>query len=421
MVGTAAQRRIAVAFLDQFVSSVSNFATGVVVARLAGAAEFGQYMLVMMIWLMVMGVHRALVTEPVIITSPDAADRRALLAQGVGAELLLGLSVSVMVAAAGMVLAATGARVGMLMLALAPWFASLLVQDFWRAMAFQQRRPGRALTNDLIFTAVQFAAIGLFFVAGRRTPEYMITAWGLGATAGALFGFGRSFAIAGYHQSRQLIGRLWPLSRWMLADFVTAFSSHHAYLALVALLLSPVDYGGLRAAFTLMGPTIVIIHAGASIGLPEASRLTHPDDATGLERFTRHLTAGTAFCIGIYAVAVIIFEKQLLGLLYGSEFVRFAPLVTLAAIQQTVAAFVFGQGIALKAAGRMRRLCSARVLAAAASLLSMVALVRWLGTIGAGWAGVATAVYYVAAVYGVYSKELKRRASSEPSEPVPSS
>jgi O-antigen/teichoic acid export membrane protein len=408
MIGTAAQRRMALAFLDQFVSSVSNFATGVVVARFAGAAEFGEYMLVMMIWLLVLGVHRALVTEPVIISSPAADDRRALLAQGVGAELILGLSVSGVVAAAGLTVIATGARVGMLMLALSPWFASLLIQDYWRAMAFQQRRPGMALANDLIFTAVQFTTIAVFFLVGWRTPEFMITAWGLGATAGALVGLRRSPAIAGYMESRQLMGRLWRLSRWMLTDFLTAFASHHAYLALVALLLSAVDYGGLRAAFTLMGPTIVILHAGASIGLPEASRLTHPADASALRRFARHLTLGTATCIAVYAAAVILAEKQLLGILYGSEFVRFAPLVTLAAIQQTVAAFVFGQGIALKAAGRMRRLCWTRLLAAAASLLSMVALVRWLGTIGAGWAGVATAVYYVAAVYSVYKVELKQ-------------
>lgn len=418
MIGTAAQRRVALSFLDQLVSSVSNFATGVVVARLSGAAEFGQYMLVLMIWLVVVGLHRALVTEPVILTTHETGDRKSVLAHGVGAELLLGLVVSAVVAAGGVTVAATGAGVGTLMLALSPWLISLLIQDYWRAMAFQQRRPGVALGNDLLFVAVQFSTIAVFLLVGWRTAEYMITAWGIGATAGALLGFWRSPGIARFRASWQLIGRLWPLSRWMMTDFLTAFASHQAYLALVALLLSPVDYGGLRAAFALMGPTVVIISAGANVGLPEASRLVHIDDAALLRRFARHLTAGTSICIAAYAVAVAVAGQRLLDAVYGPEFIRFTPLVTLAAVQQTVAAVVFGQAIALKAAGRMRRLSSARVLAAGASLISMVVLVRGLGTIGAGWAGVATAFYYVAAVYGVYSIELRRTTAGTAPEPA---
>ena len=55
----AGRRRILLTFSDQAVSSASNFVTGVAVARLAGVARFGDYMLTIMVWLIVVGVHRA--------------------------------------------------------------------------------------------------------------------------------------------------------------------------------------------------------------------------------------------------------------------------------------------------------------------------------------------------------------------------
>jgi len=52
----AGRRRILLTFSDQAVSSASNFVTGVAVARLAGVARFGDYMLTIMVWLIVVGV-----------------------------------------------------------------------------------------------------------------------------------------------------------------------------------------------------------------------------------------------------------------------------------------------------------------------------------------------------------------------------
>ena len=409
---TSVRRRVAVTFLDQFVSSMSNFATGLAVARLSGPAQFGRYMLVVTIWFVVVGVHRALVTDPVIVISGDTDARRALLAQGVSAELLLGAIVSAGVGGAGLAIVVMGFDIGELMLALSPWFVSLLVQDYWRAMAFQQRRPGVALINDSVFAAVQLLAIGLCWIAGWHSPSFMFAAWGIGATAGALLGF-RSFrGITRPRAGLSLVGRLWPVSRWMLADFVTGFASQQAYLAFLALFLSHVDYGGFRAAFNLMGPSVVIVHAGANIGLPEASRRA-AESSVALQGFARRMTAATTLCIAGYGVAVAICGELLLNALYGAEYTRFAPLATLAALQYVFMVSVFGQATAMKAAGQVRPLWRARVLVAVASLTCTVFLVGWLGTPGAAWAGVLTGLFYAGAVYTVYRTAMKRPTARE--------
>lgn len=413
---TETQRRVGLTFLDQAVSSASNFSLGVVIARVAGAEEFGDYVLTVMIWLVVVGVHRALVTEPVIVVSQEVDDQGALVRQGVSGELVVGTLVSVLVAAAGALTLAAGADIGALMLSLSPWFVPLLLQDYWRAMAFQRRRPALALVNDLVFTGVQSGAIVVFLALGWRSAGYVITAWGVGATAGALLGFCWFRGKARLTQGWNVLARLWPLSRWMVADFLAGFASYYAYLALVALLITRADYGGFRAALNLMGPVYVMVLAGGNLCLPEASRRRDRNDPEALWSFARRLSVGMSACVATYGILLAVTASWLLTKIYGAEFARFAPLAALAALQEVIFVSAFGQGIVLKAAGRVRRLWLLQVVVAVASVASMGGLVTWFGTVGAGWAGVATATYYSVGVYAVYRLERRLPLATEDSE-----
>ncbi len=413
VIGSSSQRRIVVTFLDQLVWSTTNFVTGLAVARLSGAAEFGKYMITLMIWFVVVGLHRSLISDPVIISSREAEDQTSLLREGVAAEILLGIVVTIVVAVLGAGVLPWSAHIAMTIFALCPWFVALLVQDYWRAMAFQQRRPGLALGNDLAFAVVQFVAVACFAMLGWRSAGHMISAWGLGAVTGALIGF-RSFpGSARLSDGWALMRRLWSQSRWLLADFLTSFGANQAYLTVAALLISEADYGGLRAAINLMGPVVVIVHAGGNIGLPEASRRVDPKAPEVLRRFARSLSAWTTFCVSLYAILVAVGGRRLLILVYGAGFGRFAPLATLGAIEWVLAVTWFGQVIALKATGRMRRLWRARLLVTVASLVYLFALVRYFGTIGAAWAGVATTATYAVAVYTISYSEARRAVADD--------
>jgi O-antigen/teichoic acid export membrane protein len=208
----------------------------------------------------------------------------------------------------------------------------------------------------------------------------------------------------------------------MLAEFLTGFTSDQAYLVLVAGLLSGVAYGGFRAAFNLMGPVLVILLAGGNIGLPEAARRTNADDPKELARFARRLSLMATSGIAAIGVVVAVAGSRLLRLLYGPQFGRFGLLATLAAVQYVMYALSFGQGIALKAAGRLRRLWRVRAVVALASLSSVFVLVRWLGTDGAGWGGAATGVYYSAGVWWLYHREITHgHAVVRRSDTVPTS
>lgn len=392
------------------------------IARLSGAVEFGHYALTFTLWLIIVGVHRALITEPVIVSSGALGDRdgrRNVMADGIGAELILGGAISAFAAIAGGMMLAIGYGVGALVLALSPWLTGLLIQDYWRAMSFRERRPERALANDLLFATVQAASIGVFVFLGLRTAPWIVTAWGIGGLAGALAGLFWHPGVGRPAEGWRLLHGFWDKSRWFLADFGTSFASDQSYVALTAVLLSQADYGGFRAAYSLLGPSIVIAVAAGNIGLPEASRRADAHDQGPLHHFARRLNVATFAALAAYGLFVAVAGRHLLTLVYGGEFARFAPIASLVAGGYALLGAVFGFGIALKVAGKMRRLWRARVVVAALSLTSMVVLVRALGATGAGWAGVATSIFFVAAVWFVYRYELDRPSvAGDPGQPA---
>src|SRR6476469_5533852 len=121
---------------DQFVSSASNFALGVVIARVGGANALGAFGVAFVVWLAVLGINRAVVTEPMTVrgTPPGKGD----LVEGCAASLLLGVVAGVALAVVGGGLVLVGAQTGAFALfALAPWLPTLLAQDYCRSMAFR--------------------------------------------------------------------------------------------------------------------------------------------------------------------------------------------------------------------------------------------------------------------------------------------
>ena len=141
---------------DQVLSSASNFVIGVLVGRLAGPGPYGAYIFAFTVWLVVLGIHRALVTEPMVISSALDGDRSSVLRRGLEADVLLAGAMGLLVAAVGGVFVLAGSQdVGLALVVIGVLLPALLAQDYWRAMAFALHKPGFALANDAVFVGAQ--------------------------------------------------------------------------------------------------------------------------------------------------------------------------------------------------------------------------------------------------------------------------
>ncbi len=387
---------------DQLVSSASNFIVGVLIARAGGADALGAFGIAFLIWLVVVGTNRALVTEPMTVGG-SLDSENAELREGLLASLTLGVGGAGLVAVAGSVMGLAGLN-PVSTLALAPWIPSLLVQDYCRLMAFRLRRPDRALISDVVFAVVQgTATLGLFVLHVGSVSAFLAT-WGIGATAGALVGLGQVHVRVTGRGGIAHLRALWPRSRWFLAEFGTAFLSNQGYLFLLPVLLGTAGFGVYRAGASFIGPVIVIFLVGGNVGLPECVRRLRQHGMPGLAAYTLRLTAAVVALTALYCGIAAILAVPMLRLTYGEKFTGAAVITQLVAVDYIISAVGFGFGVALKAAGQMRQLWALRAASAIVSLTGIIVLTNSFGLTGAGLAAVVAGAAYTVGVAVAYRR-----------------
>lgn len=401
--------RAGLTLADQAFSSASNFLVGLFVARLAGPRQFGAFALAFAVWLAIAGLHRGLISDPLLISGPDQGGEKSMLSGGLAAELLLGVSAGALVALIGVLLIASGAStLGVGLVSLAPWLPVLLAQDYWRWVAFKRGQPAKALANDVVYTVIQVAVLLTAAWAGHRSASIALGAWGVGAACGAALGV-QQFRVrlaltGGWNYLRQS----WPMGRWLAADFATAYGANQAYQFAVAAILGPVGIGALRAALNLMGPTHVLLYASGSLGLPESVKELQRSGPRGLDRVVRLVSIAAAAGVGAYALAVGILGGRLMAWVYGPAFAPFGALVALAALQHVIAATAWGPNLGLKAARQTRSLFAVRVVTSCVSISSVVVLANSFGIVGAAWGAVVTVAANVSAAWFTYLRWRRR-------------
>jgi O-antigen/teichoic acid export membrane protein len=301
----------------------------------------------------------------------------------------LGAIVGVVTALASVLLIATsGLRaVGIALLTLAPFMPFLLVQDFWRWAGFMHKRPGRALANDAVFNTVQLAALAAFILAGRRNASVAIVAWGLGAAAGSWFGLRQFHVRPQVHGARAMVASRWHQSRWLFATGVSGWAGTQGYPFIAGPIVGSTGLGGLKAAQSLVtGPSVVLLQAGGSVGLPEAAHGLEQQGPARLVRVARRVTLATSLSVGLVAAVILVAAPQLLGWVYGHAFVHYATSARILAVAWLITAFTMGPVIILKVTKNARALFNISVTNTILLIVSIVTLSVPFGVDGTAWA-----------------------------------
>lgn len=381
--------RVVLTATDQGVASLSNFAVGIAIARIAGIAALGAYSLAYVVWLAGADFHRSLVVEPMAIEN-DAWDQDAneRITTGLASELVLGVVIGCAIAAAGAAFLVAGQRdYGVAFLAVAPWIPCLLVQDYWRWVAFMKAAPGRALANDAVFDVFEGVGFALLLLGGVHSSVLAIDAWGVGALAGAVLGLRQHSVVPTFRDGLAGVRRRWRMSKWLFGASIAHWCSSQAYLLFTGLLLGPVAIGGLKAAQGIVnGPSLVLFQLGGNIGLPEASRALHARGWTGLRRVERTLTMAAVLCVAVVVVVVFLFGRELLVDVYGPQFGRFASTADVLSVSVLLSAVQFGAVLSLKATKLTGTIFKNSALMLVVSVVAAGVLVPLFGVLGAACA-----------------------------------
>jgi O-antigen/teichoic acid export membrane protein len=263
--------RISWTILDQALSSVTNAALSFSVARSVSQRQFGAFAVAFTIYTVVIGISRALVSQPLTLKFAGAlpGQFRAAAHQVTAAAALMGIMTAACTAVIGLLIAG---QVGIAILALAITLPGLLVQDAWRLIFFAQGRPSLAALNDLVWTGVQVVTVGALLVFGWRDPAAFILAWGAAAALAGVFGmwqFRAWLSMAGswawFRTHRHMTG-------YLVAEFVGVTGAYQGALLLLGAVGGVSAVASLRAAQVLLGPLNILVAGVFAAVLPEIIR-----------------------------------------------------------------------------------------------------------------------------------------------------
>jgi O-antigen/teichoic acid export membrane protein len=298
-------RRLHWGFADQVLSSATNFALSVAVARQVDPRAFGAFGLAMTAYILATGLSRAVVSEPLLVGFSAAADgeRRRGFAAASGTALALGAAGGAVCVAAAWV---AGGEVTAPLAVLGVMLPLLLLQDAWRYAFLAAGRPRAAAANDGVWAVAQVVTIGACVAAGADSAAPYVLAWAAAAAVAAAWGIRQSGVAPRIDRTTAWLRAQRELAPRYSAEFVARAGAQQAATVAVGAVAGLAALGGIKAAQALLGPLRVFLLAAPLIFIPEAVRLREedPDKILGLVRWVSWGLAGLALVAGVAALAI---------------------------------------------------------------------------------------------------------------------
>jgi O-antigen/teichoic acid export membrane protein len=257
---------------DQALSSLTNFALGVLVARAVSPEGLGAFSLAFASYTLALNASRALVCSPVLVrhSATGDTDWRSGVRSAGGAALSLAGIVS---ASCLVVALLTAGAMQQAFLGLAVTMPGLLLQDLWRFSFFAGRRESAGLVNDLIWAVVMLPALGVLSFFGQHAVGWYVIAWGGAATVAAIVGIVQAGIVPRLTETVGWFRKHSDLGPRYLGEFAAIQAGREFIIYFTAAVAGLAATGSLRAGEILIGPLNVLFMSAPLYAIPEGVRL----------------------------------------------------------------------------------------------------------------------------------------------------
>ncbi len=396
---------------DQALSSLTNFALSVVVARALGPAGFGAFTLVFATYTLALSISRSVTSEPLLVhySSPPHVTWHAGSARATGAALLIGVGLGLCCVLVGWITTGVLTRP---FVALGLTLPGLLLQDCWRYAFFARGKGISAFANDLVWALVLFPILFIVLRSDQHAATWIVLlGWGGAATAAALFGVRQSRAVPEPQRLLHWLREERALIPRFLGEAIAVSGTGQVTVYSVGALAGLAALGSLRAGQLLFGPIQVLFMGISAIAVPELVRARQSSKAR-LLRTSRLFSLTLAGAALLWGAAVLALPSSagvaLLGLAWQP-----ARLLAVAVMVSWVASgLIAGAAAGLRALAAARQSLAARVVGSVLAVAGGVIGAITYGARGAAW-GLALAVWIEATVWWwQYARTLERYATA---------
>lgn len=405
--------------VDQGIVSITNFLTGVIVARSTSSRELGLYSLGFGVFVLLTSVQSSLVSVPYNVYGmriPEE-ERRAYTGSTLVHHLGISLLSVALLATAGLLLGRREGVPGMgpvfSVLALAIPFT--LGREYFRQLLFSRLRFSSALLLDAIVAGVQLGALLALASYGRLSARvaYAATA---AACAVALVLFAASARGLFRLAPRRVIPTFrmnWVTGRWSLAAGVVAVASAQLYPWFTAASRGADQAGVLAACMGITALTNPLLIGMGNLLAPKIMHAYADGGLAAVQRVTRVAFAVFAGGMAVLGPLLFLAGGALLRLVYGPHYAGHGLTVGVLGLALVADWLSLPAHHALFFMDRAQVMLKSSAIVLAVTVLLGFALVSALGAIGA-----AVGLLVGHALATAYKwREYRRRAGSvDPAE-----
>ena len=256
---------------DQALSSLTNAALSILIARSVDANAFGAFAVCFTIYSLALGCARSLVFEPLAVRFSDApeAEFRAAKKSALAAATLFGIGVGLVLLALAPV---QSPELRDPMIALALTLPGLMLQDALRLAFIAEGRPQAATVNDLVWGVLQLGAAAALLLTDIPSATLFVATWGAAAGVAAADGLVRDRTRPAFRTAFRWLRAHFDLSRFFVGEYLAIMGAFQVAILLVGVIGGVDDVGALRAAQVLLGPLNILMFAIVSFSIPELVR-----------------------------------------------------------------------------------------------------------------------------------------------------
>lgn len=357
-----ALRRVGWSIGDQAVSSATNFALMIVVARSVTPAQFGAFALLQGTYFLCVELNRSVTSEPLIVrfcATEGAAKVRAT-RDSAGANLVFGLVLALLLSIALIFLPAAARSTLAVFTICLP---GLLLQDFWRFAFLADRCPRKAFVNDAVWAVLQAVGILALVMLDKVSLTTLVLTWSGSAVVACLYGL-RQFG----HLPRPSAWRSWYRSHRDLggrfAIEAAAFQGSGQFVIYaLGLFTGLAAVGAFKGAQAVYGPIVVLVLAMRLAALPELVRL-HTRRPTQLRTAALSFGGMLLLVSGAWGAVALLLPDSIGTALFGQTWALAEPLILFVVLDRVFHALGFGALLGLRAIGDARRSLRAQVISA---------------------------------------------------------
>jgi len=340
---------------DQGLYSLTNFLTGVLLARMLAKEAYGIYVLAMSLIIMFMGIQRAVISSPYTIHSPKYSGVNYR--QYTGSVFLHQLVLLLAAIITGVLLSIINFKNTYIFpgrkyiyIPFSIVIAGVLLRDYVRSYLLARIEIWKSITMGILINVVQLLMLFIFSIKEKLTMNNAFLIIGICSLIPALFYFLKSADCSIYRErlSADFITNI-EIGKWMLGNNIVYILLSQSYYWLVAFLSNKSDVAVLGVTFSLanlLGPFLQGVNAFI---LPKMANEKSNISPLGIVRIMKKAILILLFIYGLWFITGIVFGKYLLQYIYSAKYAEYHLLLAILIVSSFISGITSPLNTALDA------------------------------------------------------------------------